>query len=728
VTNRKGADDPLASARDLIRRNIMPLPVQPSEKNPTIRRWQNLTITEENVAKYFNGADLNVGGRMGEKSGGLCDVDLDCPAALILWKHFLPKTPARYGRHSKPNSHHLYRCAKVDPKATIKFLDGDGKVLIELRTGGGGKGAISVMPGSRHPSGEIVRWDSDGEPAKVDEFGELKTALTHFAVACLLLPLWSESGGHNERALGIGGFLARAGWSEEAIHTVVWSICHYRGASDWAEKHATTAAGGVANLKEGKEIRGYPWLKDTFGDTVATALSRIVGYRSREAPKADGPSPEAGVNITDFLAYMPMHNYMFIPSRELWPGASVNARIAPVPIGECDEKGDEVCIKATTWLDKNRPVEGMTWAPGYPLVIPDRLMSDGGWIERQGVSCFNLYRPPTIALGDKDKAGPWIDHVKKVYPEDADHIINFLAHRVKQPEDKINHGLVLGGDPGIGKDSLLEPVKRAVGPWNFQEISPKDILAQFKGFLKSTVLRLNEAHDLGELSRYEFYESMKRYTASPPDTLRVNEKNIREYYIPNCVGVIITTNYKDALYLPPDDRRHYVAWSRLTAEDFTEKYWDDLWGYYEDGGFGHVAAYLATLPISNFNAKAPPKKTPAFWSIVDINRAPEDTELADFLDAMKNPDAITVKWLIECFDSPEMRASFEDKRAKRSIPHRLMRCGYVAVFNPNSKDGVWRVMGVRTAIYARTILSPADQLDKAIEFARNPQVKKEESK
>ena len=53
------------------------------------------------------------------------------------------------------------------------------------------------------------------------------------------------------------------------------------------------------------------------------------------------------------------------------------------------------------------------------------------------------------------------------------HIIYFLAHRVQRPEEKINHALVLGGKQGIGKDTLLEPVKRAVGAWNWEEVSPQ---------------------------------------------------------------------------------------------------------------------------------------------------------------------------------------------------------------------------------------------------------------
>jgi len=62
---------------------------------------------------------------------------------------------------------------------------------------------------------------------------------------------------------------------------------------------------------------------------------------------------------------------------------------------------------------------------------------------------------------------------------------------------------------------------------------------------------------------------MKSYTAAPPDVLRVDEKNLREHSVMNCCGVIITTNYKsDGIYLPADDRRHFVAWSDLTKDDF----------------------------------------------------------------------------------------------------------------------------------------------------------------
>ena len=50
-------------------------------------------------------------------------------------------------------------------------------------------------------------------------------------------------------------------------------------------------------------------------------------------------------------------------------------------------------------------------------------------------------------------------------------------------------------------------------------------------------------------------------------------------------------------------------------EDFEDKYWNEIWGWYENGGIAHVAAYLTELNISTFDAKALPPKTEAFWAL-----------------------------------------------------------------------------------------------------------------
>lgn len=430
---------------------------------------------------------------------------------------------------------------------------------------------------------------------------------------------------------------------------------------------------------------------------------------SESTPNGTPNDDQPPVTASDFWAYMPQHAYIYGPTREVWPAASVNSRVAPA----IDEGGK--LIKANQWLDQNRAVEQMTWAPGLPEVIQDRLVAGGGWIERAGCRTFNLYQPPAVLQGDAKEAGPWLAHIERVFPAEAEHIIRWLAHRVQRPGEKINHALMLGGGQGIGKDSILEPVKHAVGPWNFTEVSPPQLLGRFNGFVKSVILRMSEARDLGDVDRYGLYEHTKTLTAAPPDVLRVDEKNLREYSVMNVCGVIITSNHIDGVYLPPDDRRHFVAWSELRKEDFSENYWRDLYRWYTDGGLGHVAAYLASFDLSSFDPKAPPPKTPAFWRAVDAGRAPEDAELADVLDGLKKspdddgPDAVTVGMLC-IYASDSFREWLQDRRNSRQIPHRLAACEYVPVRNDGAKDGQWVVNGKRQAIYAKKSLTIRDRI------------------
>jgi hypothetical protein len=128
----------LAIARDLLSRGYNPVPVSVG-KHPISKNWQHVVITDENIGRYFNGKALNVGVQMGRASGGLIDVDLDCPEAVKLAPYFLPPTKLIYGRPGKRKSAdywtklwgwinaggdrhvaaylHAYDLTRLDPKA-----------------------------------------------------------------------------------------------------------------------------------------------------------------------------------------------------------------------------------------------------------------------------------------------------------------------------------------------------------------------------------------------------------------------------------------------------------------------------------------------------------------------------------------------------------------------------------------------------------------------------------
>lgn len=221
-----------------------------------------------------------------------------------------------------------------------------------------------------------------------------------------------------------------------------------------AEKKAALASKGATSVKiiHFRELKDKQDVSDwaaIAGNTLAELMARVERTEVWQA-LAMAAAPGSDIKLSDFQAYLPQHSYIYIPTRDLWPSMAVNAVVPSIPLFNLDgsprmSKGEQVHMLATTWLDRKQSVQQMTWAPGLPMLIRERLISEGGWFDHAGASCFNLYRPPTIKHGDATKAERWVDHVKKVYPEDWDHIIKWLAHHVQHPEIKVNHSLVIGG-------------------------------------------------------------------------------------------------------------------------------------------------------------------------------------------------------------------------------------------------------------------------------------------
>ena len=139
----------------------------------------------------------------------------------------------------------------------------------------------------------------------------------------------------------------------------------------------------------------------------------------RDDPKAGNGRESAGdeglplqLHFADFLAYAPMGNFIFRATGQLWPGKSIDARLSPVYV-RTDEDGEKVFIKASTWIQQYQPVEQMTWQPGEPEIIRNRLVVEGAWEDHPGARVYNHYRPPTLVHGDSAKAAPFVSSVRR---------------------------------------------------------------------------------------------------------------------------------------------------------------------------------------------------------------------------------------------------------------------------------------------------------------------------
>lgn len=441
--------------------------------------------------------------------------------------------------------------------------------------------------------------------------------------------------------------------------------------------------------------------------------------------------------LAAFYAYLPRHTYIHVPTRELWTGESINAL---VQVGKKS-------TRATTWLDQNRGVELITYAPGRPMLIEDEYCIDGGWRQHPGARTFNLYTPPEILRDlnlstiDADMAAwlakRWLNAIRETWPDEANEIVLYCAYVVQHPGIKINHMLLLGGLPGGGKDLLMEPFRRAVGESNFAEATPEQVMGQFTDYQRCVVLRINELKDNGEIDGRKLYNRLKWISASPPETRKINEKHLRPYYIPNVGGVIATTNYRTgALFPESDDRRIFACWSERGVDSFPAGYFDALGHWYKHGaqdgiplnGFQRVAIYLTKLDISTFNPYRPPRKTPAFFALLESSMPPETARLADLLDAMGTPipgtsnrvppAMVTLDQIKEAAGRPPVPPNdprtgvlnwLNERKNWNTIPHRLAECGYTRVHNDRAKDGLWKIANRRQVVYAHRDLAREQQ-------------------
>lgn len=419
------------------------------------------------------------------------------------------------------------------------------------------------------------------------------------------------------------------------------------------------------------------------------------------------------ISINDFYAYLPKHWYLYVPTQTLWPPATIGARLGKVGT-----------LKAARYLDKERAVSQMIWAPGEPQIVRDKHLIEGGWIEKSGAIVFNQYRSGKIEGGNPAKAGPWIDLVKYLWPTpmEHEHIITVLAHKIQHPSIKINHALVLGGSMRIGKDTVLVPIKQILGEWNCTEAKPTTIMSNFNGYMRSILLLINEARDLGETKRHEFYLHMKDIIATPPNTVLVNEKHEKGIHVANVCLVIMTTNHRtDGIYLPSGDGRHFPVWSERQREDYDLDYFDRFYDWLSSGGTAHVAAYLRSINVSAFRPGRPPEKTDLFHEIVAASRPVETAWLEEIINAWDGgpPTVFVIDSLIRKADGA-VKEWLQNPAHRKTIPYRLEECGYTRVRNPhNIVDGRWTVGNKKQNIYGRKDLSEEHRLAQAAEF--NPE-------
>jgi P4 family phage/plasmid primase-like protien len=278
---------PLDIALVYIARGIAPIPVPHRAKGAVIPGWPELRINEATAGQYFNGALMNVGGLMGEPSGGLTDLDLDCEEARLAAKAFLPSTDSMSGRDGSPRSHWFYACPGAESKP---YLDPEtGETLLEIRS----TGCMTILPGSTHPSGELVRWFLDGQPAEVPA-EDLTGSAGRLAAAALLLRLAPDKGRHFVLR-DVGNLLAARASKEDALaflEPLAKLLRRGEGGNPVAEVRRIVD-NAIKRRDEGKPVSGWRRFVESLGRKRAEAITEWLSIDGGGGGGGEGLSHDA---------------------------------------------------------------------------------------------------------------------------------------------------------------------------------------------------------------------------------------------------------------------------------------------------------------------------------------------------------------------------------------------------------------------------------------------------
>src|SRR5262249_52179094 len=146
-----------------------------------------------------------------------------------------------------------------------RFRDLDGTSLLELRSTGG----QTLTPPSIHPSGEVLAWEAEGNPAIV-EGSLLRTAVARTAAAAILSRHWPTAGTRHDAALALAGMLLSAGWAVDETVQFVAAVTIAAGDPEVDDRRRAVLDTAI-NQTNGAPITGVP--------TLARLLSRDLVAR-----------------------------------------------------------------------------------------------------------------------------------------------------------------------------------------------------------------------------------------------------------------------------------------------------------------------------------------------------------------------------------------------------------------------------------------------------------------
>lgn len=173
--------------------------------------------------------------------------------------------------------------------------------------------------------------------------------------------------------------------------------------------------------------------------------------------------------------------------------------------------------------------------PGEPEITHDG----------DGCRVLNLWKPPLwTANGPAEEPSVFLENLIYILDNDATaikHVLNFLAHLVQRPQERIGHALLITSEAkGIGKSTLGTVVRRLVGEQNSRVAQTKDLKSSFDGWLiGKLVVQVDEVYEAGNWDLANKLWPLSQSRLSAPTSSMDRRSKSRTTRVSSCSQTIL---------------------------------------------------------------------------------------------------------------------------------------------------------------------------------------------
>lgn len=465
------------------------------------------------------------------------------------------------------------------------------------------------------------------------------------------------------------------------------------------------SASGTTHMEASKK----PIDRQELLDRAAEALKALETKQQHKIDEADDGYVVAAKIRETYVFNPASSNHAAVPlwASELDAGLSVTAfrqLMLPYVAVETGPRGGEKRINPVDmWMSDRRryAVDGVRMAPDQPRPT----------FEEDGQTFLNVYDPPLHDAEGGDAGIGW-ELIEQILPDatEREWFTQWLAYKFMNPDIPGPAVILVAASAfGTGRGTLATLLEKLFGQ-SYVRTLPFHIFAgqtyqsQYNDWLVGSVVAfVNESADTSSSggstykTKVNTYEHLKELIDPRPRMTHIVRKGENSYRARTHASFIIATNHRDALPLPPGDRRFAVLTNGQPRE---QAFWTRIHGWLEDPA--NIAAFaraLEQVDLTGYNPYAPPIMTTAKQTMIDLAGSELDHAVNQMLEEARGA-LFTTEQVLGWLRTLRTRYSYDYPDNWQVIAKRLVLNRFTRIGHRNGKNWLLPHAGLQVPVYA----------------------------